>query len=266
MKKQTCLDIKNKKGIDSIIALTAYDYCMASWFQDLDLDIVLVGDSLAMVSHGDSSTLKVTMDEMIMHTRSVSQARLNSLLVADMPFMSYHASIDQALSNAGRFIKEANAEAVKLEGGSEIVKIVQAIKSIGIPVMGHIGMNPQKMLDYGGFKIQGKKSDDAHKIIHDAMDLEQAGAFALVLECIPYALAQEITNKISIPTIGIGAGPYCDGQILVTQDVLGMTKHQPKFVQRYANFQSLAIDGLKKLIGDINQKKYPDLNHSYKSS
>jgi len=214
--------ISAKKSGVKLTMLTAYDYSMAKIIDECDVNAILVGDSLGMVCLGYKDTLSVTMDDMLHHTKAVARGAKNALVVGDMPFMSYQTSIYDAVKNAGRFIQEARAQAVKLEGGALVCPQIEAIVNAQIPVMGHIGLTPQSVNMFGGFKVQGKNSEDAQKLIEDAKKIEAAGAFAVVLECIPSKLAAIISKEISIPTIGIGAGPGCDGQVLVYQDMLNM--------------------------------------------
>jgi 3-methyl-2-oxobutanoate hydroxymethyltransferase len=238
---------------------------MASIIDESDIDIILVGDSLGMVVLGYDTTLPVTMEDMLHHTKAVSRAAHCALIVADMPFLSYQVSTQAALANAGRFLQEANAQAVKLEGGRQFAEIVHKITSSGIPVMGHLGLTPQSIHQIGGYKVQGKKEDAAHIIIEDAKILEEAGAFSLVLECIPEGLASEVTKSISIPTIGIGAGVYCDGQVLVINDILGMyDKFTPKFVKKYANLNLEIKKAVKTYITEVKHGTFPDSEHSFK--
>ncbi len=241
--KTTIHTLKQKKqNKEKIVCLTAYDYYIASLLDEAGYDLILVGDSLGMVFYGYETTLPVTVDEMLYHTKAVSGAAKNALVVADMPFLSYQASKEDAIRNAGRFLKEANANAVKLEGGSEMCDTIKAVIDAGIPVLGHIGLMPQSVHKLGGYKMQGKDKKGAEKLINDAIALDNAGCFGVVLECIPEELARDITEKISIPTIGIGAGQYCDGQILVVNDMLGYnSKKAPKFAKRYAD-----VDGIFK--------------------
>jgi 3-methyl-2-oxobutanoate hydroxymethyltransferase len=223
-----------KRRGEKIAALTAYDFFTAKIMDDVGIELILVGDSLGMAVLGYENTLPVTMEEMLHHTRAVARAKPNALLVADMPFMSY-ASVEQALANAGRFIR-AGAEAVKLEGGEPVIEQVRALVAAGIPVLGHIGLLPQAILETGGYKIQGRKPESAERLTQDAKLLEAAGAFAIVIECTVAEVASQITASVAIPTIGIGAGPGCDGQILVSNDMLGQfTWFTPKHVKRYAN-------------------------------
>ena len=232
--RKTILDIKKmKENGEKIAMLTAYDFGMASLIDEADIDIILVGDSLGNVVLGYENTLPVTMADMLHHTKAVVRGAQKALIVADMPFMSYQISPQEALANAGRFLQEAGAQAVKLEGGREQSEAGYKITSSGIPVMAHLGLTPQSIHQMGGYKVQGKKEDAAQKIMSDAKILEEAGAFSLVLECVPEKLAQDITSAISIPTIGIGAGVHCDGQVLVVNDMLGMYERMtPKFVKK----------------------------------
>ncbi len=256
--------IGKKNSGSKITALTAYDFSFAKLLDATDIDIILVGDSLAMVALGFPNTLPVTMDTMIAHTRAVRQGIKNSLLVGDMPFMSYQVSEEQAIANAGRFLQEAGAAAVKLEGGVRVAQKVRAIVQAGIPVMGHIGLTPQSVHQFGGYKVQGKNLLQARQIKQDARELEKAGAFAIVLEGIPSDLASEITDCLKIPTIGIGAGPHCDGQILVLQDMLGITQDfTPKFVKRYANLDAEIKKAVGQYIDEVHSGEFPGLEHSY---
>ncbi|MCR4400938.1 MAG: 3-methyl-2-oxobutanoate hydroxymethyltransferase, partial [Syntrophomonadaceae bacterium] len=227
-------------------------------------DVLLVGDSLGMVVLGYDSTLPVTMDDMIHHTRAVARGAKNSLIVADMPFLSYHVSIPEAIRNAGRCIQEGGAQAVKLEGGEERVDTIKAILDAQIPVMGHIGLTPQSVHQLGGFKVQGKDLEGANKLIRDARALDAAGVFSIVLECVPAALAARITAEVSCPTIGIGAGPDCDGQVLVINDVLGMYKgHIPKFVKKFANLEPLINAALRAYKEEVERGDFPAAEHCF---
>jgi 3-methyl-2-oxobutanoate hydroxymethyltransferase len=264
--RKTILDIKKMKSHgEKITVLTAYDYGMASILDESDIDIILVGDSLGNVVLGYENTIPVTMEDMLHHTKAVSRASQNALIVADMPFLSYQISSESALANAGRFLKEANAQAVKLEGGQEQSETVHKITCSGIPVMAHLGLTPQSIHQLGGYKVQGKKEDAAEKMIQDAKILEEAGAFSLVLECIPEKLAAEITRILSIPTIGIGAGVQCDGQVLVVNDMLGMyDRMTPKHVKKYANLNQDIKNAVKSYIQDVKTSAFPDPEHSFK--
>jgi len=253
-----------KNSRTKITALTAHDCSFAKLLDATDIDIVLVGDSLAMVALGFPNTLPVTMDEMIAHTRAVRRGIFNSLLIGDMPFMSYQISDEQAIANAGRFLQEGGAQAVKLEGGVRVAKKVRAIVQAGVPVMGHIGLTPQSVHQFGGYKVQGKNLLQARQIKQDARELEKAGAFAIVLEGIPSGLAGEITDCLKVPTIGIGAGPNCDGQILVLNDMLGITQDfTPKFVKRYANLDAQIKQAVGRYIDEVRSGEFPGREHSY---
>ncbi len=265
MEKVTTQTIrKMKQDGKKITMLTAYDYSMAALLDQVGIDILLVGDSLGMVVLGYETTLPVTMEEMLHHTRAVSRSVRRAMVVGDMPFMSYQISAEQALENAGRFLKEANAHAVKLEGGQEIADTVKKIVESGIPVMGHLGLTPQSIHQLGGYGVQGKESKAARKMIQDAKALEAAGIFSLVLECVPTALAKVITEEISVPTIGIGAGIHCDGQVLVTHDLLGLfEKFIPKFVKRYAELNKPVKEAVRQFIEEVQTGKFPGVEHSF---
>lgn len=249
---------------EKISMLTSYDYSTAAMVDAAGIDMILVGDSLGMVVLGYENTLAVTMDDMIHHTKAVARATSKSMVVGDMPFLSYHISPQEAVRNAGRFIQEAGAQAIKLEGGVERIDTVKAILDAQIPVMGHIGLTPQSVNQLGGFKVQGKDLDGAKKLIEDARAMEAAGVFAIVLECVPTQLAKKITEEVSIPTIGIGAGPYCDGQVLVINDMLGMFKgHIPKFVKKYANLEPLIMEALQAYKQEVEQGLFPAAEHGF---
>ncbi len=255
---------KSKKEGRKISVLTAYDYSMAKLLDEAGVDCILVGDSLGMVMLGYENTLKVTVDDMIHHTRAVARGAENSFVIADMPFLSYHISLEETLRNAGRLIQEGNAQGVKLEGGREIADRVAALVKAQIPVMGHLGLTPQSVNIFGGFKVQGKDVDQAKKILEDAKLLQEAGAFALVLECIPEKLARLITESIDIPTIGIGAGKHCDGQVLVIQDMLGMfSDFTPKFVKTYADVGSQIRAAVKEYCQELRDGNFPGPQHSF---
>ena len=253
---------KNKG--EKISMLTAYDYTTAQLLDEAGVDSILVGDSLGMTMLGYETTLEVTMDDMIHHTKAVVRGTKNALVIGDMPFLSYHVSIEDTIRNAGRFIKEAGAQAVKLEGGREMVDKIKALVAAKIPVIGHLGLTPQSVNMFGGFKVQGKGAEQAQEILDDARALEEAGVFAIVLECVPSALAKKITEAIGIPTIGIGAGADCDGQVLVIQDVLGMyTGLQPKFVKRYKETGEDIKEATRGYIEDINSGAFPAKEHTF---
>jgi 3-methyl-2-oxobutanoate hydroxymethyltransferase len=251
---------KMKKKGEKIVALTAYDYPFGKIVDESGIHMILVGDSLGMVVQGESSTLPVTMDQMIYHTRIVSKAAKFAIIVGDMPFMSYQASIKQAVANAGRFLKEAGAAAVKLEGGAAASETIQAISGAGIPVQAHIGLTPQSVHKMGGYKVQR----DEERLMADALEVESAGAFSVVLEGIPSAIAKKITKALTIPTIGIGAGPHCDGQILVLYDLLGLNQgHIPKFVKQYATIGDASRNAIKQYIEEVQAGKFPAKRHCY---
>jgi 3-methyl-2-oxobutanoate hydroxymethyltransferase len=265
MAKITILDLKKKKDMgEKITMLTAYDYPTAKILDKCGVDVLLVGDSVGSVICGRKNTLPVTIDEMIYHTKMVTRAVENALVVIDMPFMSYQVSIEEAKKNAGKMIKESGAEAVKLEGGENMEDIIKAITDIDIPVMGHIGLTPQSIHRMGGYKIQGKEDKQREKLIKDAVAVERAGAFSVVLEVIPSNLALEITQKLSISTIGIGAGIKCDGQVLVINDLLGLSgDFYPKFVKRYANLLETIPDAVKSFVDEVKSEKFPGPEHSF---
>ncbi|NFH69678.1 3-methyl-2-oxobutanoate hydroxymethyltransferase [Clostridium botulinum] len=259
----TFQEFKNKGK--KISMLTAYDYSMAKIIDESGINGILIGDSLGMVIKGEEDTLSVTVDEIIYHTKSVKKGAKNALIVSDMPFLSYHTSVEEAVKNAGKMIKEGGANAVKLEGGASVIKQIKAIVDAQIPVMGHLGLTPQSVNAFGGFKIQGKSEEAAKRLIEDAKLIEEAGAFAIVLECVPKKVAEIITKEISIPTIGIGAGNECDGQILVYQDMLGMfDDFIPKFVKQYANIGAQMREAIQIYIGEVAEGSFPQDKHSFK--
>ena len=248
---------------EKISALTAYDYPFAKIVDEAGIDIILVGDSVGVVVAGEENTLSVTMDQMIYHTKMVSRAVKRGLVVGDMPFLSYQTSVEETIANAGRFLKEG-AAAVKLEGGAAVADRVEVLTHYDIPVMAHIGLTPQSIHRMGGYKIQGRNERQARRLLSDAKTLESAGAFAIVLECIPMELAKEITQTVHIPTIGIGAGPDCDGQILVLHDLLGLYPGTHKFVRRYADFTAIAQEALLRFKSDIESGKFPTPEEGFK--
>jgi len=257
--------IKKKKDGEKITMLTAYDYPFAKIVDQAGIDVILVGDSLGMVVQGLDNTLPVTMDEMIYHTKMVSRAVTNAMVIGDMPFMSYQASVSEAVTNAGRFLKEAGAAGVKLEGGAEIAPQIKAMLKADIPVMAHIGLTPQSIHRMGGYKVQGKSDDSAKKLIEEAHIVEDAGAFSLLMEAIPMKVAKQITKELSIPTIGIGAGPHCDGQILVLHDVIGLfERFVPKFIKQYANVNKEVSKAIKSYKKEVETGKFPSRGHSFK--
>ena len=247
-----------------LVCVTAYDYPSARLVSDAGVEILLVGDSLGMVVLGHDSTLPVTMEDMIHHTRAVTRARPRSLVVADLPFMSYQTGPIDALRNAGRLVQEGGADAVKLEGGARTAEAVRAITSAGIPVMGHLGLTPQSVLAMGGYRVQGKTDEDAAKLVREAKLLEACGAFSVVLEGVPRAVAREVTGQVAIPTIGIGAGKDTDGQVLVWHDLLGMGFGKTaKFVRRYAALGDAAHEGLERFVADVKDGRFPSDDESY---
>jgi len=266
MKKKTILDIQKLKHLKTAFAtLTAYDFPSAKIINELNIPIVLVGDSASMVVYGYKDTTPIQMNEMLLISKAVERGIDTALLIGDMPFMSYQPSAELAVQNAGRFIKEGRVDAIKLEGGIEYVKQISAIIASGIPVMGHIGLKPQSVLIESGYRVQGKTSGSALKIYQDALALESVGVFALVLEGVPEELAQIITQKIKIPTIGIGAGKFCDGQIQVLHDVVGLLGADvPKHANTYINTQNMMIGAIKQYQSEVENKHFPNNNHSTK--
>jgi len=255
--------IEKKRTGQKITTITSYDYAFAKIVDESQIDLILVGDSLSMVMLGHKTTLMVTMDEMIHHTKAVARGVTNALIVGDMPFLSYKVDLKDAVYNAGRFI-QAGAEAVKIEGGTEVLPIVNAILGADIQVMGHIGLTPQSVYKFGGNLVQGKVAQAAEKLIMDAKNLEKAGVFSIVLESIPWQLAKIITESVSVPTIGIGAGPHCDGQILVIHDMLGIyTDFKPKFLKYFANIGEEMRRAFAQYKEEVETSVYPDLEHSY---
>lgn len=265
MKKLTIPEIlKKKKEGQKISMLTAYDFSVAKIIDQAGIDIVLVGDSLGMVVQGKKDTLSVTLDEMIYHSRSVSRALEHSHLVCDMPFMSYQASMDEAVKNCGKVMKSGKCEAIKLEGGEEIVPLVKRLNDAGIPVMAHIGLKPTHVHLMGGYKVQGRDTQSEKKILKEAKALEKAGVYAIVLEGIPAKLATKISKSLKIPTIGIGSGNGCDGQVLVIYDLLGLYQEfKPKFVRRYANLHETITEAIKHYIHDVKQGTFPNEKESF---
>jgi 3-methyl-2-oxobutanoate hydroxymethyltransferase len=252
-----------KKRSEPITMLTAYDYPTALAIDRAGIDSILVGDSLGMVVLGYENTLPVTMEEMLHHCKAVSRGARCALLIGDMPFMSYQASIDHAVQNAGRFLKEAGMDAVKLEGGRERLDAIQAILGAGIPVMGHLGLTPQSVHQFGGFRAQGKTADAAKRLLEDALLLQGAGCFSIVLEAVPRKLAELISHRLEIPTIGIGAGDACDGQVLVTHDLLGLyDRFTPKFAKRYAEIHAVMSEAITAYKTDVESHRFPAEEHS----
>ncbi len=266
MAKITINDFLKKKAEGKkITMLTAYDYPFALIVDEAGIDAIIVGDSVGMVVQGLENTLPVTMDEMIYHTRIVSRAVKNAMVIGDLPFMSYQISVEDAVRNAGRFLKEAGASAVKIEGGAEVAEHIRAMTRSDIPVMAHIGLTPQAIHRMGGFKVQGKTEESAKRLIEEAHIAEDAGAFSLLLEAIPMGLAKRITEELSIPTIGIGAGPYCDGQVLVLHDVIGLfERFLPKFAKRYVNLKDEALRAIKTYKEEVEKGIFPSEEESFK--
>lgn len=264
MKKTVVTFAQAKEKGEKLTMLTAYDYSTAKLIDEAGVDSILVGDSLGNVILGYDDTISVTMEDMIHHGAAVSRGAKEALVVIDMPFMSYQTSVYDAVVNAGRLMKEGRANAVKLEGGLEVAPQIKAITDAGIPVVAHIGLTPQSINAFGGFKVQGKSEAAAKKLIDDALAVQEAGAFAVVLECVPAKLAKLVTEKLAIPTIGIGAGADCDGQVLVYADMLGMfSDFTPKFVKRFAETGSVMIDAFKRYNEEVKSGIYPKEEHTY---
>lgn len=264
--KNTSVTFKeSKKNGEKLTMLTAYDYTTAKLLDESGVDSILVGDSLGMVVLGYDDTLSVTMEDMIHHSSAVARGAKNALVITDMPFMSYQTSVYDAVVNAGRLVKEGKAQAVKLEGGIEFCEHIKAIVKASIPVCAHIGLTPQSINAFGGFKVQGKGKQEAQRLLDEARAVEEAGAFAVVLECVPAKLAKKISESISIPTIGIGAGAGCDGQVLVYQDMLAMySDFKPKFVKQYAQIGSVMKDAFKQYISEVKSGAFPSEEHTFK--
>lgn len=255
---------KMKESNESIVMLTSYDYPSAKIAEESGVDMILVGDSLGMVVLGYDSTIPVTMSDMIHHTKAVKRGARNTFVVTDMPFMSYHASIGDALVNAGKLMQEASADAVKVEGAGEVINVIKRLTEAGVPVVAHLGLTPQSVAVLGGYKVQGKDAAAAHKLIQDAKAVEEAGAFALVLECVPRQLAETISGELSIPTIGIGAGSGTDGQVLVFHDLIGYGSHRvPKFVKQYTNVSEQIEDSIRSYVDDVRMHRFPEEKHSF---
>ncbi len=261
--KVTVKDIVNRKGGEKIIMLTAYDAGLASLVDQDGVDLLLVGDSLGNVALGYDSTIPVTMEMMLHHAAAVRRGS-SSFIVGDMPFLSYQVEASEAIRNSGRFLKEAGCDAVKMEGGVDIAPTAEAVVRAGIPVMGHIGLTPQTVSQLGGYRVQGRDAESARNLIRDAGALEEAGVFAVVLECVPDRLARYLTENLSIPTIGIGAGPDCDGQVLVSNDLLGLTNRKvPKFVKEYAALGKQAKDAVDRFVGEVREGQFPTEENSF---
>lgn len=265
-KKKTVQDfIQMKQSGEKITYLTSYDYPSAYFAEKAGMDMLLVGDSLGMVVLGYPTTVPVTMEEMLIHARAVRRGAPNTFIIGDMPFMSYQESVEQAVHNAGRFYKEAEVDAIKLEGGQRVADHIKAIVDSGMSVMGHIGLTPQSSGQLGGFKAQGRTAESAWDLLLDARVVEEAGAFSLLLEAIPPEVGQAITGSINIPTLGIGAGVHCDGQVLIISDMLGAFEaFTPKFVKRYANIGEIMVKAFNEYIADVKAKRFPEEKHTYK--
>jgi 3-methyl-2-oxobutanoate hydroxymethyltransferase len=262
--KSTLINMK-RRG-EKIAAITSYDFLSTKIIDESGVDLILVGDSLGMVILGYDNTLPVTMEEIIHHLKAVSRAKPGAMIAGDLPFMSYQASVEDAVRNAGRLVKDGGAESVKLEGGQQYVPVVEAILKASIPVMGHLGLTPQSLHQFGGYKVQGKDQASADRLFNDALCLERAGCFAIVLECVPWQLAKRISEAVSIPTIGIGAGPHCDGQVLVVNDMLGIHVHPlPRFVKKYEEMGSRIGKAVSAYVDDVKNGRFPEPGHSYSS-
>ncbi len=256
--------VRMKKKGERIAMLTAYDFPTAEILDQAGIDAILVGDTLGMVVHGHETTLPVTMEEVILHASAVTRARPKALVIGDLPFLSYTVSVPEAVRNAGRLIKEGGGAAAKLEGGRTMIPVIRAILRASIPVMGHLGLTPQSILRFGGYVVQGKSAAAAERLVEAAKGLENAGCFAIVLEAIPAELAERVTESVTIPTIGIGAGPACDGQVLVTHDVLGIyDRLHPRFVKRYADLRGEMGGAFRRYIAEVKEGTFPGPEHCY---
>jgi 3-methyl-2-oxobutanoate hydroxymethyltransferase len=256
--------IEKKARGEKIVALTSYDYLSTRIADECGVDLILVGDSLGMVVLGYENTLPVTVEEIIHHLKAVSRAKPKALITGDLPFMSYQASVEDAVRNAGRLVKEGGAESVKLEGGERYVPVIKAIVQASIPVVGHLGLTPQSLHEFGGYKVQGKNRESAERLCRDALSLEKAGCFSIVLEGIPWQLARKISERVRIPTIGIGAGPYCDGQVLVINDMLGIHEHHlPKFVKKFDELGERMRTAISEYAREVREGRFPGMEHSY---
>ncbi len=264
MKKRTILDVISAKNNRKLVCTTAYTYPIARLVSKADFDIILVGDSLGMEIQGNKSTISVTLEDILYHTKCVVRGNESCFIISDMPFLTTEVSIPDSIKNAGLLIQQGGADAVKIEGGKEKTEVIKTIVNAGIPVMAHIGLNPQKILRLGKYTVQGKKPDEEKNLIDDAVALEKSGAFAIVLECVPPKLAKTISDTVSIPTIGIGAGVYCDGQILVSNDIFGLHEDfKPKFVKNYANVAKVVNEALNSYKKEVEESIFPDKEHSY---
>ncbi len=267
MARLTVPDIQAKKGQEPIVALTAYDFISARLAEEAGVEMLLVGDSAAMVILGYEDTLPITMEEMVVFARAVARGSERALIVGDMPFMSYQTGPQEAIRNAGRFLKEGGCQAVKIEGGEEVAEIVAAVVRAGIPVLGHIGLTPQRASALGGYRVQGRDLESARKLLRDAESLVEAGVFALILECVPAEIARLITERIPIPTIGIGAGPHTDGQILVFHDVVGLwPRFRPRFVRTYGEIAQEIVRAIRTYAEDTRARRFPGPEESFRLS
>ncbi|NWF97013.1 MAG: 3-methyl-2-oxobutanoate hydroxymethyltransferase [Candidatus Thorarchaeota archaeon] len=265
--RMTTQKIRQMKGKKKVVMLTAYDAPTAQILSACGIDILLVGDSVGNALLGYESTIPVTLDDIVHHCAAVARGRPDSLIVGDMPFMSYKVSVEQALTNSAILLQKGGAEAVKFEGGTSIVPKVKAVVEAGIPVMGHIGLTPQSIFELGGYRVQGRTRERAERLVQHARDLEEAGVFAIVIELVPHETARMITEAVSVPTIGIGAGPHCDGQVLVLWDMLGLFEgFKPKFVKRYANVRHVISEAVTKYIEEVRAGLFPDAEHSFEMS
>ncbi|MDQ0337625.1 3-methyl-2-oxobutanoate hydroxymethyltransferase [Caldalkalibacillus uzonensis] len=266
MGKTTTATLRQMKGEERpITMITAYDYPTAKLVDEAGIDVILVGDSLGMVVLGYDSTIPVTIEDMLHHTKAVTRGAKHALVVTDLPFLTYHGSFDRTLDACRRLLQEGGAQAVKLEGGQEVANLVQRLTDAGVPVMGHLGLTPQSVYQLGGYKVQGKDEFTAKKLIADAKALEEAGVFAIVLECVPAALAKQVSAMLEIPTIGIGAGVHCDGQVLVFHDLVGFgSELQPKFVKQYAQVGCEVVDAVRQYVAEVRERRFPTAEHSYK--
>ncbi len=262
MRVRTSKLLEMKQAGDPIVCVTAYDYTMAQLVDEAGIPVVLIGDSLGNVVLGYDSTLPVTLDDVIHHTRAVVRGARNALIVADMPFMTYNVSVEDALRNAGRLLQEGGAQAVKLEGGAFIAGTVRRLTENGIPVMGHLGLTPQSVHQLGGYRVQGRTAGQARRLLDDALAIEDAGAFAIVLETVPGNVAQAVTRRLTVPTIGIGAGPGCDGQIQVVHDILGLGTRQPRHARRYAELNAVTLDALRAYKDEVSARSFPTADHT----
>jgi 3-methyl-2-oxobutanoate hydroxymethyltransferase len=262
---KTSLDFqKMKLNEEPIAMLTAYDYPSGKFAEQANVDLILVGDSVGMVALGYESTVFVTLEDMILHTKAVKRGAPNTFIVTDMPFMTYHSSVSETLENAKCLVQNGGAHAVKLEGAGDVIQMIDKLTSAGVPVVGHLGLTPQSVGVLGGYKVQGKEADEAKKLIEDAKKIEEAGAFAVVLECVPKELAAIVSSELSIPTIGIGAGAKTDGQVLVYHDVIGYGEHRvPKFVKQYYNISADIQDAVKTYVAEVKKKQFPQDEHSF---